>query len=167
MISSNYSAIATLVMRQVFGAIEWTISKDDIGRYNESDVTVFLKGELFVFRVYSNAQTHWTRNLKRWGEQLSNPHNLSLLTVNVGYKHYRRHLPRLAGIFVHESIDWQTTPSASLRIPSDRRISQQDCCSRPRLVDCPREGRLLLNMTSVRPLSASPGVSSWYVEVEC
>ena len=52
MISSNYSAIAALVMRQVFGAIEWTISKDDNGLYNESDVTVFLKGELFPCRVY-------------------------------------------------------------------------------------------------------------------
>ena len=137
-ISSNYSAIATLVMRQVFGAIEWTISKDDIGRYNESDVTVFLKGELFVCRVCENTQTDWARNLKRWGEQLSNPRDLPALTVNVGYKHYRRHLPRLAGFFVHEPVHRQTAPSASLRVPSNRRISQQDCCSRPRLVDSPR-----------------------------
>ncbi|KZT71472.1 DUF1793-domain-containing protein [Daedalea quercina L-15889] len=42
-ISSNYSAIVALVLRQTFGAIEFSISTGSDGQYNDSDVTVFLK----------------------------------------------------------------------------------------------------------------------------
>ncbi|KAH9927248.1 uncharacterized protein B0H18DRAFT_1084773 [Fomitopsis serialis] len=38
-ISTNYSAIAALIMRQTFGAIEFTISQDSEGQYNDSDDT--------------------------------------------------------------------------------------------------------------------------------
>ncbi|EPS94710.1 hypothetical protein FOMPIDRAFT_1054860 [Fomitopsis schrenkii] len=42
-ISSNYADWAALAVRQAFGAIEFTLSKDSTGNYNTSDILVFMK----------------------------------------------------------------------------------------------------------------------------
>ncbi|ETW83902.1 hypothetical protein HETIRDRAFT_449514 [Heterobasidion irregulare TC 32-1] len=42
-ISANYASIVALSVRQVFGAIEITVSKDSEGRWNTDDVLVFMK----------------------------------------------------------------------------------------------------------------------------
>ncbi|KAI0952144.1 hypothetical protein AcV7_008040 [Taiwanofungus camphoratus] len=42
-ISSNYSAVVALSVRQAFGATEITISKDSSSQFNTSDIMVFLK----------------------------------------------------------------------------------------------------------------------------
>ncbi|KAH9951659.1 DUF1793-domain-containing protein [Amylocystis lapponica] len=42
-ISANYAAVVALSVRQVFGAIEITVSKDASGQFNMSDIMAFLK----------------------------------------------------------------------------------------------------------------------------
>ncbi|GBE79652.1 DUF1793-domain-containing protein [Sparassis latifolia] len=42
-ISSNYSAVVALSVRQTYGGIEITVSKNSAGQHNTSDVMVFLK----------------------------------------------------------------------------------------------------------------------------
>ena len=43
-ISTDYADWVALSVRQAFGAIEFTISKDSAGKFNTSDVLVFMKG---------------------------------------------------------------------------------------------------------------------------
>lgn len=43
-ISSDYADWVALAIRQAFGAIEFTLSKDSAGNYNTSDILVFMKG---------------------------------------------------------------------------------------------------------------------------
>ena len=43
-ISSDYADWVALAVRQAFGAIEFTLSKDSAGNYNTSDILVFMKG---------------------------------------------------------------------------------------------------------------------------
>ena len=43
-ISSTYAGLVALSVRQAFGAIEFTLSKDSAGNYNTSDILVFMKG---------------------------------------------------------------------------------------------------------------------------
>lgn len=43
-VSTNYADWVALSVRQAFGAIEFTISKDSSGNFNTSDVLVFMKG---------------------------------------------------------------------------------------------------------------------------
>ena len=46
-ISSNYVGLVELSIRQAFGAIEFTVSKNENG-YNSDDILVFMKGEGFA-----------------------------------------------------------------------------------------------------------------------
>ena len=43
-ISSDYAAIVSLSIRQAFGAIEITISRDSNGAFDASDIVAFMKG---------------------------------------------------------------------------------------------------------------------------
>jgi hypothetical protein len=43
-ISSDYASIASLSIRQAFGATEVTVGKTSSGGFNSSDVLVFMKG---------------------------------------------------------------------------------------------------------------------------
>ena len=43
-ISTEYADWVALAVRQAFGAIEFTISKDSSGKFNTSDILVFMKG---------------------------------------------------------------------------------------------------------------------------
>lgn len=45
-ISSNYAGIVQLSIRQAFGAMELTISRNSDGSWNTSDTLMFLKGML-------------------------------------------------------------------------------------------------------------------------
>ena len=45
-ISADYASIVALSVRQVFGAVELTVSKDSKGNFNTSDVLMFMKGTL-------------------------------------------------------------------------------------------------------------------------
>jgi hypothetical protein len=45
-ISSNYAGIVALSIRQAFGALELTLSKNSDGSWNTDDVLMFLKGTL-------------------------------------------------------------------------------------------------------------------------
>ncbi len=44
-ISSDYADVVALSVRQAFGAMEITVSKDGDNSWNTSDVLVFLKGK--------------------------------------------------------------------------------------------------------------------------
>lgn len=48
-ISADYAGIVALSIRQVFGATEITVSKNNDGSYNTSDVLVFMKGMPLYF----------------------------------------------------------------------------------------------------------------------
>ena len=50
-ISSDYAAITSLSIRQAFGAIEITISKDSNGSFNANDIIVFMKGAVVKRRL--------------------------------------------------------------------------------------------------------------------
>lgn len=43
-ISSNYAGLVALSVRQTFGAMEITVSKDASGQFDTSDIMSFLKG---------------------------------------------------------------------------------------------------------------------------
>ena len=61
-ISADYASIVALSVRQVFGAVELTVSKGSRGNFNTSDVLMFMKGTLSsvisdrFFRDFVNSQ---------------------------------------------------------------------------------------------------------------
>lgn len=48
-ISAGYVGLVELSIRQAFGAIEITVSKNDVG-YNVDDILVFMKGIRSIYR---------------------------------------------------------------------------------------------------------------------
>ena len=57
-ISTDYADWVALSVRQAFGAIEFTISKDSAGKFNTSDVLVFMKGAFHSSPSYPNVILH-------------------------------------------------------------------------------------------------------------
>ena len=55
-ISSNYVGLVELSIRQAFGAIEFTVSRNNNG-YNADDILVFMKGIGPVQKVFRFALT--------------------------------------------------------------------------------------------------------------
>jgi hypothetical protein len=47
-ISADYASVASLSVRQAFGATELTISKKSDGTFNSSDIMMFMKGPFIV-----------------------------------------------------------------------------------------------------------------------
>ena len=58
--SSDYSAIDALSIRQAFSAIEITISKDESGGYDAGDILVFMKGVVFKRCLRDVGFSVWT-----------------------------------------------------------------------------------------------------------
>lgn len=64
-ISTDYADWVALAVRQAFGAIEFTISKDSAGKFNTSDVLVFMKGASHSAPFRPNVSyTAFCRNLE-------------------------------------------------------------------------------------------------------
>lgn len=51
-ISSDYASIVALSVRQAIGATEITVSRDENGGFNTSDIMVFMKGSPVLYQFY-------------------------------------------------------------------------------------------------------------------
>jgi len=67
-VSTNYSAVVALSIRQALATTEITISKGADGSWNTTDVMVFMKGQ-YGFVPISDARLKLqTRNIQQWRE---------------------------------------------------------------------------------------------------
>jgi hypothetical protein len=62
-ISSNYAGVVALSVRQAFGALELTLSKNSDGSWNTDDILMFLKGNTCLFSTKISCLTRNPRDI--------------------------------------------------------------------------------------------------------